>query len=209
MPPLRCITCGYDLRGTYRDGVCPECGTPAINSEGRSPFSTCLKRRLRRMLPYICASLMIAFIALSYLKVEEAWVCPECARSYYHDFHTLRTPFTHIEFPRIPAGRPHHDLPTQLTAYLDPEGNCAHEWRPFGDSASGLLGGWRGIGLHPAGTWVAYEEDFDAFIASMTKKYPNLEEEIRRRIRERDSLAGWMSDEYMTWRETVASAPGN
>lgn len=29
---LRCVTCGYDLRGLDADGSCPECGTPISNS---------------------------------------------------------------------------------------------------------------------------------------------------------------------------------
>src|ERR1043165_5736126 len=80
MPPVTCIKCGYDLRGTYRDGRCPECGTPATRSVHQKPSRLArLKMHFttRRLMGGAAVLFSLAVVAF-HVNVSETWFCQDC-----------------------------------------------------------------------------------------------------------------------------------
>lgn len=200
MPPVRCITCGYDLRGTYRDGVCPECGTAASVSESQVPLSRRVRELLRRARRFIiCALVLIAVLVLSYREGIEMRVCPDCARVSTVHFQALAIPFTRLHMIRLPEMKSlmvFREIP--LVLHLDPASTCQHSWVTWADTySSGLF--YEYSENNPAYCWVTDAEDFDVFLLFLAEKYPEPLEEFRRHIREGD-LSSWSGDEYRAWR---------
>lgn len=186
-----CPHCGYRMSA----GRCPECGSDVSARNLAKIHPT--RRRRRRLL--IAAAIIIPIgPLLGYVRATTAWVCPNCAEHEFRTIHIFRLPFGGPELFRLQGRiREGWQRPDPLTPYLDPEGNCQHQWRGFGWSGEGLLDGWRGIGLDPALNSVASEPDFGHFVAD----HPDVLDRIRKSIRKRVAIKAWLYEEYMDWKD--------
>jgi hypothetical protein len=132
-PGVLCVQCGYDLRGTPRDGRCPECGTLVAVSEQQG-VSTPWRRFIKRRAGYVWLGLGICAlgfaISVTYRQragAVETRVCTRCGYVQYRYLTELRFPYSSREVLRIVRQTDQgHDY--CLPALLDPEGQCAHQW---------------------------------------------------------------------------------
>lgn len=196
-PRLRCARCGYDLRGTGQDSVCPECGMPVVLSKyaGQSYL-----RQLRLRWKHLTAALLTVLIVLigstGYVHVTEMWFCASCGRFEYRHYHDFHAPFVGSRLLRIPGDvSPLAD--SQVTPFLDVEGQCRHVLQPGASpSASGLLRGKTGMGPSPLIAPIADVADFKSFVAA----HPEVVREIKARLRSGKPLKVWLYKKYARWK---------
>ncbi len=132
-PGVLCVQCGYDLRGTPRDGRCPECGTLVATSEQQG-VSTRWRRFVKRRARYIWLGLGICVlgfaIGLIYrqrVSAQEKRICTRCGYLEYRRLTEYRFPYSGwkvLTITRERARCPGLCLPS----LLDPEHQCVHQW---------------------------------------------------------------------------------
>ncbi len=203
MPEVKCVECGYDLRGTMRDGLCPECGSVAEASLTPRTWLAALLRRISwKKLFYLSLIALGAFvIASTYLEVTSSYYCTNCTRIEHR---------SHLGFGSTDNERPwitlrsnkrlSPDKKTPLVKYLDPHRKCQHTWCFMGTTGVELGGKWYAcaVGSAPDFTSIFRPNDFDKFM----KESPAVVTELRQRIQRQEELSEWLFWAYYDWTET-------
>lgn len=194
-PPVPCVVCAYDLRATPRDGCCPECGTPAI--ESFPPHGTRLRcqKYIKKRLLVTAIVLVIAIVTASRFESDKsAWICTECARSRLDHVYSFTLPLsksTLFDFKFVGSAQDR-----SITSFLDDSHRCSHRWRTYGSDWTSWRGRARGIGVYPALCAAPRDPLFSRFVASD----PTVLDRARTSLANGEYLSDWLDDEFRTWK---------
>lgn len=191
-----CAACGYNLTGNV-SGVCPECGTAttanrlaAYPNQSAAAFNAS-----RAWLAYI-GSILLFGALLSYAHATVYQCCSECGRRQVRTVHRLEVPVSGKKVVEI-DGRADLDRKSRnpMTAYLDPDGACRHNWIGYGGMGDSI---WRtscGGRSDPSRVDLSDMPHFDAFVAVN----PDVLDRFRANIRTYQWSHYWLEDRYREW----------
>lgn len=198
-PSILCKRCGYNLTGNT-SGKCSECGS-IINSEADAmPSIQTMSwgKGLRGFVATYISFILILAILFGYTKITTARYCSECARLETQTRHRFAIPVVGQMLFDIKGERKEAAIPNSLTPFLDPNNDCRHNWVGLGWSGEAITAGWRGIGADPSrAEAIIYEPGFRDFV----KDHPDVLDRIRSDLRLRRTIAGWLFDEYLEWKD--------
>lgn len=200
---IRCVECGYDLRGSCASDRCPECGTDtAISYDRLRRWKYRLRRRPWRWCLAAATSVAIVVTALSgYLRLEETWACVKCGKVETRHIHGYWIPATDVRILQIAGAIEPAWVPTTLPNLLDPERTCQHTWVldscSFRSSRGGRIGGGP-LKTHPGS--IIDADDFDEFISANPHVVHTLPAKLREAIRTRTfAVEDFLIAEYCQW----------
>lgn len=198
-----CVLCGYDLRGTSREGRCPECGELVAKSllSRRASSAASIRRRLCGIAAF---ALLLTFVISAFQAYEwglSLYVCQACARSECREDRVVYLPFTEHEMFEW-AESIHRRPDSILTQLLDPLTKCPHVWRRNGGNRHRFGSRALGMGVDYAALPLAGDPAFDAFLRHMAQSDSTFREKTLGHLRDRD-VREWLSDEFTAHMDKV------
>ncbi len=195
-----CHHCGYNLTGNT-SGRCSECGLTISRDTAYSPP---LAQRLG-MIPWrthllrYFATIMLLFVLLGYRTRVWGFVCTNCAENKCQFQHCVFIPYTGFElFSFAGKDAPSWQRSFGLTPFLDPQGNCTHDWLKYEECATHSIKRPRlFFRQNPAFNHVATEPDFPLFL----KENPETLDIIRLDLKAGNRIEKWLTEEYNTWKD--------
>ncbi|MBN1514671.1 MAG: hypothetical protein JXB13_21835 [Phycisphaerae bacterium] len=195
----QCLQCGYNLTGNV-SGMCPECSRPL---DGPLPFVAPVGIRAglpgwRTAIPLWLLGVVLLAAAAGYRRVQENWVCSECARHETRDVHEFRLPFDGPLLWSFQGGVQSDERRDHLTPYLDPDGRCPHRWTKWRCYGESVMGHWDTRRADPSFTGLQKAPELDEFMS----QHPEFVERMRGSLRRGEPIFDWLFDEYWEWTQS-------
>lgn len=160
-----------------------------------SPGHRSVRQIVMRALLLLAALSVALLLVGSYEVRGSLYVCANCGRYMDVSQRGFTAPSGSLGYIAI-WSRPTVSN-SDLSAYLDPNGGCAHAWVYSGAQGCGFFHRWCGVPMRRADLWRRGDTEFDAFVRNKFATDPQFVANVRRVLASREDAGRFVMDAFV------------